>query len=120
MSFEHYPYDGCDMPWSNLYQEPELTTHIMQVWRNDGLPPDVPLRGHKQGSPWDLWVEKYEEARRLFASFLGAETDEVALVAGASAGMNSVARALWFIFPKLFLVMAAQLARAPLTGQTIS
>lgn len=43
MSFEHYPYEGCDTPWENLYQEPELLTHIMQVWRDDGLPPGVPL-----------------------------------------------------------------------------
>jgi len=43
MSFEHYPYDGCDTPWKNLYQEPELIKHIMQVWRDDGLPPGVPL-----------------------------------------------------------------------------
>lgn len=43
MSFEHYPYDGCDTPWTNLYQEPELITHIMQVWREDGLPPNLPL-----------------------------------------------------------------------------
>lgn len=47
---------------------------------------------HHQGSPWGLWVEKYEEARRLLASFLGAGTDEVALVASAPAGVNSVAR----------------------------
>lgn len=43
MSFEHYPYDGCETPWENLYQEPELITHIMQVWRDDGLPPGIPL-----------------------------------------------------------------------------
>jgi hypothetical protein len=43
MSFEHYPYDGCETPWRNLYQEPQLLTHIMQVWRDDGLPPDVPM-----------------------------------------------------------------------------
>ena len=43
MSFEHYPYDGCETPWKNLYQEPELITHIMKVWRDDGLPPGVPL-----------------------------------------------------------------------------
>jgi hypothetical protein len=43
MSFEHYPYDGCETPWKNLYQEPQLLTHIMQVWRDDGLPQDVPL-----------------------------------------------------------------------------
>ncbi len=43
MSFEHYPYDGCETPWENLYQEPELITHIMKVWRDDGLPPGIPL-----------------------------------------------------------------------------
>ena len=43
MSFEHYPYDGCQTPWKNLYREPQLLTHIMQVWRQDGLPPSVPL-----------------------------------------------------------------------------
>jgi len=43
MSFEHYPYDGCETPWKNLYQEPELINHIMQVWRGDGLPPNVPM-----------------------------------------------------------------------------
>lgn len=43
MSFEHYPYDGCETPWKNLYQEPELITNIMKVWRDDGLPPGIPL-----------------------------------------------------------------------------
>ena len=43
MSFEHYPYDGCETPWKNLYQEPELITHIMKVWRDDGLPTGIPL-----------------------------------------------------------------------------
>jgi len=43
MSFEHYPYDGCETPWKNLYQEPQLIEHIMQVWRDDGLPPNIPL-----------------------------------------------------------------------------
>ena len=40
MSFEHYPYyDGtCQGPWSNLFKEPEILTHILQVWRDDGLP----------------------------------------------------------------------------------
>jgi len=43
MSFEHYPYDGCETPWKNLYEEPKLLTHIMQVWRDDGLPPGIPI-----------------------------------------------------------------------------
>jgi F5/8 type C domain-containing protein len=43
MSFEHYPYDGCETPWTKLYEEPRLIEHIMQVWRDDGLPPGIPL-----------------------------------------------------------------------------
>jgi hypothetical protein len=43
MSFEHYPYDGCDTPWKNLYEEPQLISHIMQVWRDDGLPQGIPM-----------------------------------------------------------------------------
>jgi hypothetical protein len=43
MSFEHYPYDGCETPWENLFKEPQLITHIMQVWRDDGLPAGVPM-----------------------------------------------------------------------------
>jgi selenocysteine lyase/cysteine desulfurase len=50
----------------------------------------------QQGSPWDLWVEEYEAARRIFADFLGAQPDEVAIIPSASAGINSIASALSF------------------------
>ncbi len=42
-SFEHYPYDPCKIPWSVLYDEPELMRHIIQVWHEDGVPADVPM-----------------------------------------------------------------------------
>jgi hypothetical protein len=42
-SFEHYPYDPCKMPWGVLYDEPELVSHIMQVWHEDGVPADMPM-----------------------------------------------------------------------------
>jgi hypothetical protein len=42
-SFEHYPYDPCKTPWGVLYDEPELVSHIVQVWHDDGVPPDMPL-----------------------------------------------------------------------------
>jgi hypothetical protein len=42
-SFEHYPYDPCRTPWGVLYDEPELVSHIMQVWREDGIPADMPM-----------------------------------------------------------------------------
>jgi F5/8 type C domain len=42
-SFEHYPYEPCRTPWGMLYDEPELVSHIMQVWHEDGVPPDMPM-----------------------------------------------------------------------------
>ncbi len=42
-SFEHYPYDPCKTPWGVLYDEPELVSNIMQVWHEDGVPPDMPM-----------------------------------------------------------------------------
>jgi len=51
---------------------------------------------HEHGSPWDMWVEHYERTRRLFAEFIGADEDEVAIVTSASAGINAVASALDF------------------------
>ena len=42
-SFEHYPLDPCRIPWGSLYDEPELVSHIMQVWREDGIPDDMPM-----------------------------------------------------------------------------
>ena len=43
MSFEHYPFDACETTWSDLYREPQLVSHILQVWRDDGLPANVPM-----------------------------------------------------------------------------
>jgi hypothetical protein len=42
-SFEHYPYDPCRIPWGSLYDEPDLVNHIMQVWREDGVPANIPM-----------------------------------------------------------------------------
>jgi hypothetical protein len=42
-TFEHYPFDPCTITWKTLYGEPQLMTHILQVWRNDGVPNDLPL-----------------------------------------------------------------------------
>jgi len=51
---------------------------------------------HEQGSPWELWVNKYEAARTAFAQFINASPDEVAIVTSVSAGINGVASALDF------------------------
>ncbi|MGO9405498.1 MAG: discoidin domain-containing protein [Terriglobales bacterium] len=43
VSFEHYPFEPCTITWKTLYTEPQLMKHILQVWREDGVPKDVPL-----------------------------------------------------------------------------
>ena len=43
VSFEHYPFQPCSITWKTLYQEPQLMKHILQVWREDGVPKEVPL-----------------------------------------------------------------------------
>jgi len=43
VSFEHYPFERCDITWKTLYQEPKLMKQILRVWREDGVPKDVPL-----------------------------------------------------------------------------
>jgi len=69
-SFEHYPYDPCKISWSSLYDEPTLVTHILQVWRDDGVPPDVPLIISESNLSWQtseayvdifgaLWLADY-------------------------------------------------------------
>jgi len=42
-SFEHYPYDPCRYQWGSLYDEPALISNILQVWRDDGVPADIPM-----------------------------------------------------------------------------
>jgi hypothetical protein len=43
VSFEHYPFEPCTITWKTLYTEPQLMKHVLQVWRDDGVPKDVPL-----------------------------------------------------------------------------
>jgi len=43
VSFEHYPFGRCNVAWKDLYREPELMKHILEVWWKDGVPKSVPL-----------------------------------------------------------------------------
>ncbi len=44
-SFEHYPFQDRLGPsaWSDLYLEPRFVNHIIQVWKDNGLPPNLPF-----------------------------------------------------------------------------
>src|SRR5882724_2087815 len=61
-SFEHYPIEPGKIAWSSLYDEPALVTHIMDVWRADGVPADMPLFITESNISWqsseafvDVW-----------------------------------------------------------------
>jgi F5/8 type C domain len=59
-SFEHYPMEPCKIQWSNLYEEPQLTSHIFQVWREDGVPSNVPMFITESNITWQS-EEAYED-----------------------------------------------------------
>ncbi len=50
----------------------------------------------EKGTDWEYWVERNESVRTAVAEFLGATTNEIAVTASASAGINSVASSLRF------------------------
>jgi hypothetical protein len=81
MSYEHYPYyDGtCQGPWSNLFKEPEILTHIVQVWRDDGLPDGVPMFNTETNAPGG------DAAVDVFGALWLAETFPAFLTAGGKA-----------------------------------
>ena len=54
VSFEHYPMAPCDVNWSDLYREPELTRHILRAWREDGVPENIPLMNTESNLSWEL------------------------------------------------------------------
>jgi F5/8 type C domain len=44
-SFEHYPCMGTGKcgDWSSLVWEPDFVNHVVQTWKDNGLPPNVPF-----------------------------------------------------------------------------
>jgi hypothetical protein len=81
-SFEHYPFQPGTIQWSNLYDEPKLVTGIMKIWREDGVPGNVPLFITESNLSWidseafpdvfgGLWLADY------ICSFLNGGGKEV-------------------------------------------
>jgi selenocysteine lyase/cysteine desulfurase len=44
----------------------------------------------REGSPWELWVDRAEAVRRAFASLVHAAPDEIAVTTSLSAGISSL------------------------------
>ena len=71
--FEHYPYEPCKISWSSLYDEPRLVSHIMDVWRNDGVPSNVPLMITESNISWNSGESFVEIFGALWwADYIGA------------------------------------------------
>ena len=73
MSFEHYPYEPCKIQWSDLYDEPALISHIVQVWRDDGVPPNVPVFMTELNIAWNTGESFVDTFGALWlADFMGS------------------------------------------------
>lgn len=85
VSFEHYPYPPCEVDWSDLYREPELVRHILQVWREDGVPANVPLMITESNLSWAL----NEEMADNFAALWLADNAGAFLASGGAVFYHS-------------------------------
>lgn len=81
-SFEHYPMDPCKIQWSNLYDEATLVSHMLDIWRQDGVPAEIPMFITESNIAWQssqasvdiwgaLWLADY------VGSYLSAGGDAV-------------------------------------------
>ncbi len=85
VSYEHYPFPPCDVNWSDLYREPELVQHMLHVWREDGVPENVPLMITESNLSWALT----EEMSDTFAALWLADNAGSFLASGGAAFYHS-------------------------------
>jgi len=73
VSFEHYPFEPCKIQWSSLYEEPRLISNILQVWRDDGVPPNVRMFITELNIAWNTGEAFVDNFGALWlADFAGA------------------------------------------------
>ncbi len=69
-SYEHYPITPCTLQWSDLYDENTLVSNMIGIWREDGVPADVPQFITESNLSWEageafpdifgaLWLSDY-------------------------------------------------------------
>jgi hypothetical protein len=85
VSFEHYPFPPCEITWSDLYREQDLVRHILQVWREDGVPENVPLMITESNISWALTEPMVEN----FAALWLADNAGAFLASGGAAFYHS-------------------------------
>jgi F5/8 type C domain-containing protein len=85
MSFEHYPFPPCDIVWADLYREPEVVRHILDVWRADGLPENVPMMNTESNVTWG----NAQEMADIFSALWLADSVGAFLTAGGAVYYHS-------------------------------
>ncbi len=73
MTYEHYPFDPCNIPWSNLLEEPRYVQGIVQTWKDDGLPSTVPQEVTEYNLAFDQSIHYMQPFAALWhADFVGS------------------------------------------------
>ena len=85
MSFEHYPFPPCDIVWSDLYREPQVIRHILDVWREDGLPANVPMMNTES----NVTYNNAQQMVDIFSALWLADSVGAFLTAGGAAYYHS-------------------------------
>jgi hypothetical protein len=85
MSFEHYPYPPCEIVWADLFREPQLISHILDVWRQDGLPANVPMMNTES----NVTYGNAQQMADIFAALWLADSVGAFLTAGGAAYYHS-------------------------------
>jgi NedA-like, galactose-binding domain len=85
MSFEHYPYPPCEIVWADLFREPQLISHILDVWRQDGLPANVPMMNTES----NVTYGNAQQMADIFAALWLADSVGAFLAAGGAVYYHS-------------------------------
>jgi hypothetical protein len=85
VSFEHYPYAPCTINWADLYREPQLVAQLLKVWRDDGVPAEVPLMNTESNLSWQLT----DPMQDIFAALWLADSVGAFLTNGGAAYYHS-------------------------------
>jgi hypothetical protein len=73
MTFEHYPFDPCNLHWQDLYFEPQAVQGIMKTWRRDGLPASVPMQITESNLAYDTATQYMQPFGAIWlADYAGA------------------------------------------------
>jgi hypothetical protein len=85
VSFEHYPFPPCEIVWADLFREPQLVSHILEVWRDDGLPANVPLMNTES----NVTYGNAQQMADIFAALWLADSVGTFLTAGGAVYYHS-------------------------------